>query len=284
MNILSIQSWVAYGHVGNAAAVFPLQRLGAEVWPVHTGQFSNHPGYGDWRGEVFSGAAVEEVIDGLAARGALARCDAILSGYLGRAETGAAVASAVSRARAANPALRYCCDPVLGDDERGCYVDPAVAACIQEHCLPQADLATPNRFELEWLTGVACSGLDATRQAMAALAARMRGWRTVLATSIRTEATPPGSIDMLAMEDGACLLLRTPELPVTVHGAGDALAALFLYHRLHAGALKPALERAASALFGVLRRSAEAGAREMLLVAAQEEIVTPRMQFSAVPC
>ena len=153
MNILSIQSWVAYGHVGNAAAVFPLQRLGAEVWAVNTVQFSNHPGYGAWTGQVFSGAQVAAVIDGIAARGVLARCEAVLSGYLGEAGVGEAVLDAVGRVRAANPAAVYCCDPVIGDDGSGVYVRPGIADFMRERAMPASDLATPNRFELEQLTG-----------------------------------------------------------------------------------------------------------------------------------
>ena len=97
MNILSIQSHVAYGHVGNAAAVFPMQRLGHEVWPIHTVQFSNHPGYGGFRGASFDAALIDACVEGIAERGALARCDAVLSGYLGGAETGDAILRAVAR-------------------------------------------------------------------------------------------------------------------------------------------------------------------------------------------
>jgi pyridoxine kinase len=120
VSVLSIQSHVAYGHVGNSSAVFPLQRLGIEVWPVHTVQFSNHTGYGEWRGRVFDGQAVEEVVDGITDRGVLGSCDAVLSGYLGSSDIGHAVVQTVGRVRAANPDALYCCDPVIGDVGRGC--------------------------------------------------------------------------------------------------------------------------------------------------------------------
>ena len=103
VNVLSIQSHVAYGHVGNASAVFPLQRLGIEVWPVHTVQFSNHTGYGEWTGRVFDGQAIDEVVQGIADRGVLGRCDAVLSGYLGSADIGHAVTGAVARVRGVRP-------------------------------------------------------------------------------------------------------------------------------------------------------------------------------------
>ena len=286
VNILSIQSWVAYGHVGNAAAMFPLQRLGAEVWGVHTVQFSNHTGYGAWTGQVFTGAAVGALVEGIAARGALARCDAVLSGYMGDREIGEAIVDAVGRVRAANPGALYCCDPVIGDDGSGVYVRPGIAELLRERVLPNADIATPNRFELEQLTGCACATLAEARQGVAHLAARLRtgGPRVVLLTSLRTAETPLGSIDMLAFEDGHFHLLRTPELALSINGAGDAIAALFLFHHLESGSAATALERAGSALWGVLRRTEAAGARELLLVAAQGELVSPTTQFCAKCC
>ncbi|MFC7543031.1 pyridoxal kinase [Siccirubricoccus deserti] len=128
MNILSIQSWVAYGHVGNASAVFPLQRLGAEVWAVNTVQFSNHPGHGGFRGQVFSGGLVRDCVQGIAERGVLPQCDAVLSGYIGEAGIGGAVVDAVRQVKSANPRALYCCDPVIGDAGR-IYVGRAFRRC-----------------------------------------------------------------------------------------------------------------------------------------------------------
>lgn len=285
-HILSIQSWVAYGHVGNAAAMFPLQRLGAEVWAINTVQFSNHTGYGDWTGQVFTGEAVGALVDGIEARGALTRCDAVLSGYMGDVGIGAAVLKAVSRVRAARPGALYCCDPVIGDAPGGAYVRPGIAELLRERALAQADIATPNQFELQWLTERTIATLAEAKDAAERLAAAMRpdGPRVVLVSSLRTDATPPGSLDLLAAASGRFWLLRTPELALSINGAGDALAALFLFHVLAGGDARAALERSASSLFGVLRRTAEAGARELLLVAAQQEFVMPSAQFSAVPC
>src|ERR1700742_4512801 len=121
MNLLSIQSHVAYGHVGNSAAVFALQRLGVEVWPIHTVELSNHPGYGDFRGRPADPVAIPDLVAGIAARGALAKCDGVASGYLGTAAIGAEILAAVARVKAANPTARYCCDPVIGDIDRGIY-------------------------------------------------------------------------------------------------------------------------------------------------------------------
>jgi pyridoxine kinase len=286
MNILSIQSWVTYGHVGNASATFPLQRLGAEVWAVNTVQFSNHTGYGAWRGQVFSEQLVRDCVAGIEERGAMPRCDAVLSGYMGDAGIGEAILDAVGRARAANAAAMYCCDPVIGDVGRGIFVRPGIPEFMRDRAIPAADIITPNQFELEWLTGQEVGALQAAKSAIAALQAKMRagGPRCVLVTSLHTADTPGDAIEMLAGEGGSFWRVRTPLLPISVNGAGDAIAALFLFHRLRWGDARVALSAAVSSVYGLLRRTAEAGSREILLVAAQEEFVTPSRVFVAEPC
>ncbi len=268
--------------MGNAAAMFALQRLGAEVWAVNTVQFSNHTGYGDWTGQAFTGEQVGALVDGVAARGALARCDAVLSGYVGDAAVGAAVLDAVERVRRANAGAVYCCDPVIGDEGR-IYVRPGVAEFLRDRAILAADLATPNQFELEWLTGGACGTIEAARAAAGGLRARMRDG-AVLVTSLRTSTTPADSIDLLAADATGDYLLRTPWLPVAVSGAGDLIAALFLYSMRRTGRAAAAMEEAASSVHGVLRRTAAAGAGELMLVAAQEEMVAPQVRFRAERC
>ncbi len=284
MNILSIQSWVSYGHVGNASAVFPLQRLGAEVWAINTVQFSNHTGYGDWKGDVYSGQSVRDLVDGIAARGVLARCDAVLTGYVGGADIGDAMLHAVATVRRANREAVYCCDPVIGDTDTGVYVRPGIEDFLRQHALPAADIATPNRFEIERLTGLDCATLHGAKQAVLRLRSMLHasGPACVLLTSLEMDTTPADSIDMLTFEGGGFHLLRTPRLPVSVNGAGDAIAALFLFHRLRTGSVVSALEAAGSAVFGLLRRTAEAGSREILTVQAQDEFVSPSRVFRAM--
>lgn len=279
MNILSIQSWVAYGHVGNASAVFPLQRLGADVWAVNTVQFSNHTGYGSWTGDVFTGAQVAKVIEGIEARGAFARCDAVLSGYMGDRSIGDAILDAARRVKAANPNAVFCCDPVIGDDDTGDYVRPGIADYMRDHAVPAADIITPNRYEVERLLGTKLSTVADAKAAIAALQAK--GPRTVLVTSLRTEATPADAMDMMVGEAGEYWLLRTPLEDVQVNGAGDAISALFLFHRLATGSPAAALSNAGSSIHGLLRRTAEAKSREILTVAAQEEFVNPTMRYTA---
>ncbi|TWH73149.1 pyridoxal kinase PdxY [Modestobacter roseus] len=277
VNVLSIQSHVAYGHAGNASAVFPLQRLGIEVWPVHTVQFSNHTGYGDWTGRVFDGQAVDEVVQGIEDRGVLGSCDAVLSGYLGSADIGHAVLGSVAKVRSANPAAVWACDPVIGDVGRGVFVRPGIPEFMREVAVPAADIVTPNHYELDLLSGTETRSLASVKDAVAAVHAL--GPRVVLTTSLVAEDTPDDAVDLLASEGGRHFRVRTPRLDLSVNGAGDAIAALFLAHWLDTRSAAEALGRAAASVFGLLRMTAEAGSREILLVAAQDEYVAPTQTF-----
>jgi pyridoxine kinase len=249
---------------------------------VHTVQFSNHTGYGAWRGQVFGADLIRECVTGIEERGVLPNCDAVLSGYLGSAEIGAAVRDAALAVKAANPRALWCCDPVIGDTGRGVFVRPGIPEFLRDQALPAADIATPNQFELEWLTGRAVTSLTDAKAAIAALQAK--GPRCVLLTSLRTDATGENEIELLAAEGGGFWRLRTPMLPLSVNGAGDAIAALFLFHRLQSGATAPALEAAASSIFGLLSQTLAAGARELQVVAAQAEITAPTRRFRAEAC
>ena len=209
MNILSLQSHVAYGHVGNSAAVFALQRLGIEVWPIHTVQFSNHTGYGAWRGRAFDAGLIEELVQGIDERGVLGTCDGVLSGYMGSAGIGAAILDAVARVKSANPRARYCCDPVIGDVGRGVFVQPDIAEFMRLHAVPAADVVTPNHFELDNLTGRTTR--DWAEVAAAVDALRALGPRTVLVTSLVTNETPADAIDLVACDDSGRYRVRTPQ-------------------------------------------------------------------------
>ena len=281
MNILSIQSHVAYGHVGNSAAVFPMQRLGHEVWPIHTVQFSNHTGYGAWRGEVLPASIIDECVAGIAERGVLGACDGILSGYMGSAETGEAILRAVARVKAANGRALYCCDPVIGDIGRGIFVREGIPQLIAPQALPAADIITPNQFELEFLNGGGVSGANEARASLTGL--HQRGPKVILVTSLHLDDTPGDAIDIAASEPDAAWRVRTPRLDTSPNGAGDCIAALFFVHWLTTRSIKAALERAVSSIFGLLSRTAAANSRELLLIAAQDELVAPTHSFEALP-
>lgn len=281
MMLLSIQSHVAYGHVGNAAAVFPLQRLGIEVLPVHTVQFSNHVGYGPPQGSVMDAASIGAVIDGLEARGVLARCDGILTGYLGSAALGAVVLDAIARVRRHNPRAVYCCDPVVGDSDGGVYVAPEIIAFFRDQAIPQAGIVTPNAFELVEFTGIALETLDDAKAAIAIL--QRQGPQVVLATSLQLADTPAEMIDVLVADGPRTARVRTPLLPGILHGTGDLIAALFTAHYLRTGSAERAVEAAVSSVYGVIARTLSEGRMELALVAAQEEFVVPSHRFVAEP-
>ena len=279
MNVLSIQSHVAYGHVGNASAVFPMQRLGVEVWPIHTVQFSNHTGYGSWKGRVFDGPAIEELVEGIAERGVLEKCDGVLSGYMGSADIGNAILSAVARVRALNPQSLYCCDPVIGDVGRGVFVRPGIPEFMREKAIPAADIITPNQFELDYLSGLTTETLNDVKQAVATV--QELGPRAVLVTSVETRETPSDAIDLLAGEGGRFWRVRTPKLSLSVNGAGDAIAALFFVHYARSRSPATALAEASDSVYGLLKRTEEAGSREILTISAQDEFVSPSYRFTA---
>jgi pyridoxine kinase len=279
MNLLSIQSHVVFGHVGNSAAVFALQRMGVEVWPIHTVQFSNHTGYGHWQGRVFDADLIRELVAGLEGRDILGECDGVLSGYVGGADIGEAILDAVTTVRRANPAARYCCDPVIGDLGRGIFVREGVPEFIKEKAVPAANIVTPNQFELDYLAGCLSKTLA---DALAAIkAVHELGPAAILVTSLHVADTPEDSVDLIASDKTGRYRLRTPRLPLAANGAGDAIAALFFAHYLHSGKIDQALSSATSALFGMLAKTAEMGESEIQIIAAQQEIVDPTRVFEA---
>ncbi|MFJ6547853.1 pyridoxal kinase PdxY [Microbacterium sp. NPDC091676] len=279
MKILSIQSAVAYGHVGNSAAVFPLQRIGVEVLPVYTVTFSNHTGYGAWRGPLIDPADVGEVITGIEERGVFGSIDAVLSGYQGSEGIGDVIIDAVSRVKAANPEALYACDPVMGNAKSGCFVAPAIPILLRERVVPVADIITPNQFELGFLTETEPDTLESTLASVDL--ARAMGPRTVLVTSVERPDREEGTIEMLAVDDAGAWLVQTPHLPMKANGSGDVTAALFTAHYVDTGSAQTALERTASSVYDLLQATLDSGERELQLVEAQEFYATPRMQFTA---
>jgi len=280
--VLSIQSHVAFGHVGNRAAVFPLERLGCDVIAVNTVQFSNHTGYGAWTGSVFPPDHIAEVVRGIDERGALATCDAVLTGYMGDATLGAVILNTVARVKSARPDALYACDPVMGDVGRGMFVRPGLPEFFRDRAVPAADLITPNQFELEYLTGRAVTDLDGALAAAAA--ARALGPRLVLVTSLTRAEAPAHTIEMLLDSAEGSWLVATPRLDVepAPNGAGDCVAALFLAKLLETGSPPDALAHAASAIFAVFSATHAAGTRELALIPAQSELVQPARRFDAV--
>lgn len=277
MRILSIQSSVSYGHVGNSAAVFPLQRIGHEVMPVFTVMFSNHTGYGDWGGPMLTGDNVRDVVRGIDARGGLNDVDLVLSGYQGGNDIGDAILDAVALVKERNPEAIYACDPVLGSATSGCFVAPEVQSLIRDRVVPQADLITPNQFELGFITGTDPHTIDETLASVDLV--RESGPRTVLVTSVLRPDRPEGTIEMMAVTDAGAWIVQTQQLPFKANGSGDVTAALFSAQLRGSGDAAASLGSTAASVFELLENTLNSGSRELQLIESQEAYVAPSRAF-----
>lgn len=287
-SVVSVQSHVAYGHVGNASAVFPLQRLGFEVWPVHTCQLSCRIGYPDVRGESFTAGHVGDILGSLAAAGHLGRAAGLVSGYLGRAEIGGAILTAVDALHAGEGRGTYLCDPVMGDDDASgvgrLYAAADIPMFMRSKLVPQADVITPNRFELQLLARQPVTTLpQAVTAARSLLGSEgTPGPTVVVGTSLPMPSTD--DIGCLAVTADAAWLVSTPRLktPEPIHGTGDAFSALVLGCLLNGEEPPEALSHAVSALYAVIETTLELGEIEPQLVAAQDLLLNPPKRFEAV--
>jgi pyridoxine kinase len=284
MNVISIQSQVAFGHVGNSAAVFPMQMHGIDVTAVPTTLLSNRPGYPSIRGRVLDAQLVADLLRGIWERGAVDSCDMILSGYLGSPEIAAVVVDFVAHARARNPKLAYCCDPVLGDRDRGLFVPADIPPLVRDRLCPLADIITPNHFEFEFLCGAKATTSGQVIGAAQALMAR--GPSTVVVTSAELKDTPDSEIETVAIERSKerfkAWRVRTPRLPISPSGTGDLFAALFVAARVRGSDTPDALGHAVSAIFAVLERTAIAGTEEMRIVESAGLLVRPARRFDPI--
>lgn len=277
MNILSLQSHVVYGHVGNSAAVFPLQRLGHEVWALNTVSFSNHPKHGRFRGHVVKSYDVVDLVAGLDDLGVLSGCDAVLTGYLGDVPVGRAVLEAVEAVRKRSLRAFYCCDPVMGHEQDGFFVPEDLCILFRENVVPAADAVTPNQFELEYLAERSVATLGDAVEASARI--RNLGPDLVIVTSLSVREIPKPMIGTFAATKDGAWLVTTPRLSGDLFGAGDLFAALFLGNYLRDRDIARSLSSAVAAAYGVLTETAKAGASELALIEAQDEIVAPSRMF-----
>jgi len=279
--VLSIQSHVAYGHVGNRAAVFPLERLGFDVWPINTVQFSNHTGYGSWTGEIFTSAHLSLVWSGIKSRGVIGECEAVLSGYMGSADIGQFVIEAVDEVKAARPDALYCCDPVMGDYGRGFFVAEGIPAFISRQAVRSADIITPNQFEAETIAENPIGSVDDAKRACEAIHAL--GPSVVLITSFKPGEQTNSHISMFLSSKEGFRMITTPELPVDppMNGAGDLTAALFLGRYLQKRDAVDSFELTADSVFSVFERTFASHSRELDLVKAQDEFSAPQRRFES---
>ena len=283
-NILAIQSHVVYGHAGNAAAEFPMRRMGANVWPLNTVQFSNHTQYGQWTGTVMPAEHLTDIVQGIAAIDRLKTCDAVLSGYLGSAEQGEKILEIVQQVKAANPNAWYFCDPVMGHPEKGCIVAPGVAEFHCQVSLPASDIVAPNLLELEMLSGRTINDLNEAIEASRTLIAK--GPKVVLVKHLSRAGLRSDQFEMLLVTEDEALHIQRPLIDFGVRqpvGVGDLTSGLLLVNLLQGKRYEQALEHITAAVYGVMLKTHSMGEYELQLVAAQDEIATPTHHFRAIP-
>jgi pyridoxine kinase len=280
MTVIAIQSQVIHGHVGNSAAVFPLQACGIEVAAVPTALLSNHPHYSSMRGGVLDAKFVRDLLVGVEERGLVDSCKVLISGYLGSPAIAATVIDFVRRAKARNPNLLYLCDPVMGDADSGFYVDDDLRALFCEGVVPLADIITPNQFEMEQLAGRA----PATVEGIVA-AARGLGPSTVAVTGVQVQDASSGIVQTLAIEPRAAWMVSTPRRSCRPSGTGDLFTALFAAALVQGHTTGAALGRAVSGVYGVLEETERRQSYEMALIASVERMLRPRPLFepSGIP-
>ncbi|KAA0968227.1 pyridoxal kinase [Aureimonas fodinaquatilis] len=262
MDVISIQSQVVYGHVGNSAAVFPMQAKGLEVAAVPTALLSNHPHYPTIHGKILEPELVAALLQGVEERGLVDEAKVVVTGYLGSAENAAVVAAFIERALQRNPDLIFVCDPVMGDDDIGIFVQDGLIPAFRDVLVPMATVMTPNQYELELLTGLSARTAPALADAMEALAAR--GVQSGAITGCVLHDTPPGMVESVTWSptDG---LARTAvrRLPIRPCGTGDLFTALMIARLCENKPLAQAAQEATAEIFQVLQRTAENPATEM---------------------
>lgn len=278
--IISIQSQVVHGHVGNSAAMFPMQHLGVQVAAVPTTLLSNHPHYPTMRGRVLDADLLDDLLVGVEERGLVDTCAILLTGFLGSAENGLVVARFVERAKARNPALRYCCDPVMGDADLGFFVDEPLREVFRERLVPLADIITPNQFEFEHLVGFAAEDSRALRRGVDMLSTRRA--RTVVVTGFGLGEASAARVDTFAFHRGAAWKVSTPRLACRPAGTGDLLTALFVSSLVSGATVPVALETAVSGTFAVLLDMASANLLELPIVESRDELDRRKRRFAAV--
>jgi pyridoxine kinase len=271
MEILSLQSRVAYGYVGNAAAVPALQSLGHRVWPVDTTYLSNHLGYPTHGGRILQSEDVAAVLHGLVQLGLFPRLDALLSGYLGAATE--AAEEAAKELRQANPAALYCLDPVMGERKGGLYVRASTAEAIGARLVPEADILLPNAFELDYLSGGRLTSLAEVKAAAERLRSRARPGAIVIATGLDCEDGLADRVETLAVGPEGIWLADAPRFEAPPHGGGDLFAAVFLGHYLKRRDLASALARAMDSTHAVF--AASVGSEELALVENLHQLARP---------
>ena len=270
-SIISIQSQVVHGHVGNSAAVLPMQARGLNVAAVPTTLLSNSPHFETMRGCVLAPELVGDLLRGVEERGLIETSRYIVSGYLGSRANGEVVAAFVERARQINPDIIYICDPVMGDSNLGVFVADQVIECLSDHLVPLADLLTPNQFELGLLTQSQPTSWPRLKAEVAKIQA-IRGARLIV-TGCAFPDTPKGSLENIVVEDGTFTRLTSPRLPIVPVGTGDLFTGLLTANLALDRNLVRAARNAAGVVLDILERTIVDGEYEMQLGSVIDALV-----------
>lgn len=265
--ILAISSHVVRGAVGNRGVVFALESLGHRVWSVPTIVLPWHPGHGPATRIVPEDDAFQALCTDIAASAFAAEIGAVATGYFATPAQVHAAADLIETLQRARPDLVYCLDPVLGDEGR-LYRPPEVLMAIAERLLPIADIATPNRFELEFLTD-----LTLGENAHLVEAARTLGPDMVLVTS--AFGLLAGSIANLLVTEKTVDLAEHRLIENGPNGGGDLTAALFLARLIEGRKPETALRLATASVFEILARTAKRGLDELSLQTDATSLATP---------
>lgn len=271
-SVISIQSQVVYGHVGNSAAVLPMQARGLNVAAVPTTLLSNHPGYETMRGRVLEPELVSDLLRGVEERGLISSSRYIVSGYLGSRANGEVVADFVTRARKINPDITYICDPVMGDTGLGVFVADPVVEFIIRQLVPLADLLTPNQFEVGLITGCEITSFDILQEKVRQIQALNNA--RLIATGCIFPDTPYGSLENVVFENGGETRLTTVRVPIVPVGTGDLFTGLLTANLAYGSTLTEAARNAASTVLKVVGRTAAQSEQEMQLGSAIEALLS----------
>lgn len=266
-SVISISSHVIRGSVGNRAAVFALETLGYPVWSLPTVIMPWHPGHGPSTRMAIPQDVFNQMIDDLIRAPWLGEVKAVMTGYFGHPDQTEAVSRLIQALRRHNPDLVYLCDPVMGD-KAGLYIPEATASGIRDHLLPLATIATPNRYELEWLSGAPLETNAAIMDAALAL-----GPKLMLVTS--AIAMMSNSIGNLLLSSQHAFLAEHRSIDRAPNGLGDLLSAIFLARLLSGMSEEKALQTTTAAVFEILARTVKRESDELMLETDASSLATP---------
>ena len=273
--ILSIQSNVITGYVGNAAARLPLQRLGFEVWALDTVILSNHPAICPPTGQTSTPGQILDLFNGIHSQGLLNKCVAVLGGYLGNAENGPVLVHAVVKSREENKRALFICDPVMGDNGR-IYVPGDIVSFYKNRAMSLTDIALPNAFEASLLTGISVTNVSTALQAIQTL--RNQGPDTIVITGV--EAPDNSKLATLISFKDETWQITTPKVEIQSHGAGDLLSALFTGHYIRSGNHLMAVSGAVAGVYAALKNAKKTRSETLSLVSVQKIILDPPEIFA----